>query len=206
MVFLILPEPMKNPNITYICVYCSSSDGVENKYKSLARNLGRILGQTGYNLIFGGCKVGLMGEVARGVHKSGKKVIGVIPQRIFDREIQYEACNEMIVTDSMNKRKQIMINKSDGFIILPGGFGTLEELFEILTLKQLGYETKPIVIINKYGYYNELFGFFEKIYNEKFAKRTFQNIFKIVENIAEAMDYLLNYEEKEIPSKWFGTN
>ncbi len=177
-----------------ICVFCSSSDKVDSIYFNEAEELGRLMAVKGYHLVYGGAEVGLMGALARSVHAYKGKVIGVIPDKLKDKEVAYEGADELIVTDDMRVRKTIMEQRSDAFIVLPGGYGTLEEIFEILTLKLLRYHNKPVVIVNTNGFYEHLIKLLDHIIAEQFAKPSSLQHFKIVPDVnkaVEAIDKLL---------------
>ena len=146
--------------------------------------------------------VGLMGETAKGIHQESGKVIGVIPEVLNKPGIVYSLCDELVVTETLRERKAIMDERSAGFIALPGGFGTLEELLEIITLKQLQYHNKPIVILNIQGFYDGLIEVFEKIIELKFAKNDCRQLYFVTEDVGEALDYIENYVPQECSSKW----
>lgn len=186
-----------------ICVFASSSDAVNRDYFDAARELGRFIGERGYTLVYGGTNVGLMGEIAVSVQDNGGKVIGVIPWFIRDEGISNSSADQLIVTADMYERKRVMEEMSDAFFALPGGFGTLEEIFEVLTLKQLKRHNKPIVFYNTRRFYDTLFDFFERIYDEKFAKQTYKETYYITSDPQDALSYLENYSPSEIPDKWF---
>ena len=131
-----------------ICVFCASSSAVAEVYVDVARRLGRRLAERGDRLVYGGGNIGLMGTLATACHERGGYIVGVIPESLKDKELAYEAADELIVTQDMRGRKTIMEKNADAFIALPGGFGTLEELLEIITLRQLHYHDKPVVILN----------------------------------------------------------
>ncbi len=185
-----------------ICVYASASDNVDNKYFTIAENIGRLLAREGYNLVFGGGTVGLMGACARGFHKENKKVISVIPEFLKLPGVYYEESDECYVTESMRKRKRIMEDLSEGFVVLPGGFGTYEELMEIITLKQLGRHNKPVVVVNSFGFYNKLNEIFHFLVEEKFTQEKYLSLCYFAENEKVAVEYILNYKEEEIDPKW----
>jgi len=154
-----------------ICVYCSSSDDIADRYPPVAEALGAALADRGHRLIYGGGSVGLMGVLARAVHADGGKVTGVIPEKLKAREgIAYDFADEMIVTDTMAERKEVMYTRADAFIVLPGGYGTLEEFLEVLTLRQLGYHNRPIALVNTDGFYDPLLHFFDQLYAAHFAR------------------------------------
>ena len=174
-----------------ICVYCSSSDLLDDIYYQEARQLGRHIATQGYGLVYGGGNVGLMGVVARSVHENDGYVYGVIPRALKEREgVAYEIADELIVTDSLRERKYLMYEKSQAFITLPGGIGTLEELLETLTLKQLGYHTAPMVIVNTNGFYDALLTLFDQFFEKRFVKPSFPELLTVVGSVDEAMDLI----------------
>jgi len=186
-----------------ICVYCSSSSAVSQEYYREAYNLGQCLGENNYTLVYGGVSVGLMGEVAHSVYINGGKIISVIPEAIKNRGITYDKADYIIYTKNLRERKAVMEYQSEAFIALPGGFGTLEEVMEILTLKQLQVHNKPVIFINTNGFYDRLLGFFDTIYRESFAKSIFQNLYSIVPDAESAIRVLENYEPTELETKWY---
>jgi len=188
-----------------ICVYTSSSDGLDKVFYDEAENLARIFLKEKFKLIYGGAKVGMMGRMAKIIMGNAGKVIGVIPELIFNHNIGEESI-ELIVTEDMKSRKAKMAELSDAFIALPGGFGTLEELAEILTLKQLQYHQKPIVIINTSGFYNKLLEFFEVFFTNNFAKSDYKKLYYVARNSDEAIEYIKTYQPPAIESKWFKAN
>ncbi|MEM7032789.1 MAG: TIGR00730 family Rossman fold protein [Chloroflexota bacterium] len=186
----------------HICVYCSSSNSVAPVYFEVARQLGVLLAQQGWRLVYGGGDVGLMGALARTLHDNGGYVIGVIPQSLREKEVGYDACDELIVTTTMRERKAIMEDKADAFIVLPGGFGTLEELLEMLTAKQLKFHQKPIVIVNIAQFYDALLAMFEQMFAAKFARLEDQHLYTVTQNASDAITYIENYTPPDIPDKW----
>lgn len=173
-----------------ICVYCASSDNLPASYFGAARALGRGMAERGWPLVYGGGSVGLMGALAAEVHTGGGTVIGVIPQMLLDREVAYVRSDELVVTTTLRQRKQIMDDRAEAFIALPGGFGTLEELLEIMTLRQLGYHNKPIIIVNVGGYFDALLAQFERIFAEGFAHDRSRGLFAVVADSQAALDLL----------------
>ncbi len=173
-----------------ICVYCSSSNDIDRKYFDTARELGIALGQRGDTLIYGGGSVGLMGEVARSCHGHGGKVVGVIPESLKTAEIAYHQADELIVTETMSERKTLMFTRGDAFVILPGGFGTLEELAEVIVLRVLKYQDRPIIILNCHGFYDRLVDLFEHFIDQKFAKSRHRELYSVVETVDQAMELL----------------
>ena len=153
-----------------LCVYCSSSDRLDPKYYAAAEELGRALVAQGWGLVYGGSKNGLMGAVARGTKAAGGRVVGVIPEFMKARELAFAEADELVTVVTMRERKLLMETRADGFVVLPGGFGTLEEIMEILTLRQLDVVKKPCVFLNQDGFYDPLFALFETMLREKFFK------------------------------------
>ncbi|MDF1546948.1 MAG: TIGR00730 family Rossman fold protein [Bacteroidales bacterium] len=189
-----------------ICVFCSSSDVVADIFKQEAKNLGNLLLNESISLIYGGAKVGMMGILAKTIIEGKGHVIGVIPELIHQHRLAEEAVSELIITEDMKSRKAKMAELSDAFIALPGGFGTLEELVEVITLKQLGYHQKPIVIINTSGFYDKLVALFEMYYDTKFAKGEYRQLYYFADNPEDAINYLKNYNHQELlVNKWYET-
>ena len=186
-----------------ICVYCSSSDAVAPVFFEAADTLGRLIAQRGDTLIYGGAAIGLMGALARAVKAGGGRVIGVMPQRLAAEPITFAEADEFVVTRDMRERKARMEALADAFLVLPGGFGTLEELTEILTLRQLREHTKPVVLLNIEGFYEPLIALFEHYYREGFAK-PWRDLYAVSENVEDAITYLDAYEPVLPPRKWIG--
>ncbi|MFZ5989641.1 MAG: TIGR00730 family Rossman fold protein [Bacillota bacterium] len=185
-----------------ICVYSSSSCAIDRIYFDTAYKLGREIAKRGDTFLYGAGMIGLMGAVAKSVHQNNGKVIGIIPEALNVEGVVYENCDELVVTPGMRERKALMDERSDAFIALPGGYGTLEELLEIITLKQLRYHNKPIIIININGFYNSLLEQFEKIVREQFAKEECKNLYFVTEDVLEALDYIDSYKPCEFEQKW----
>lgn len=185
-----------------IAVYCGSSSGADAIYGKEAYELGRLLAKRQLTLVYGGGNVGIMGRVADGVLDENGKVIGVIPAFLQEKELAHKRATEMIVTATMHERKEKMSRLGDGFIAMPGGFGTLEELFEVLTWGQLGLHRKPIGFLNTQGYFNTLLQFVEEMIEKKFLKSEYRSLF-IVE---EKPEDLLRQMAVFVPcanEKWF---
>lgn len=186
-----------------IAVYCSSSERVATEYAAEARTLGRLIGEGGHSLVYGGCAVGLMGEVARGAKEARANVLGVIPETIHSRGLAYDGCDELMVTPSMHERKFAMEERADAYVALPGGFGTLEEFVQVLTLKSLHYHAKPIVLINLAGFYDPLLHLFNHFVEHRFARTEINELYKVVAHAGEVIPYLEHYcPPAELP-KWF---
>jgi len=152
----------------HLCVYCGSNAGASPVYAEQARALGTRLAKDGLRLIYGGGNVGLMGILANAVLEAGGEVIGVIPGQLVEWEVAHQGLTELVVVDSMHQRKQRMFELSDGFIALPGGFGTLDEMFEMLTWRQLGLGHKPCAFLDVGGFWQPLFAMLDKMVNERF--------------------------------------
>jgi cytokinin riboside 5'-monophosphate phosphoribohydrolase len=187
-----------------LCVYCSSSDAVAPIYFETAEEVGARLARQGYTLIYGGGRIGLMGALARAVHQNGGRVIGIIPEFLRSKGLAYEAADELVITRDLRERKATMEARADGFVTLPGGFGTLEEALEIITLKQLGQHAKPIVIVNTQDFYTPLLQLMERIYQERFAKPEYRQLYHFASDVGEVFSYLATYQPASISvTKWF---
>ncbi len=186
-----------------ICVFASSSNGINDHYFEEAKKLGELIGKSGHALVNGGANVGLMEATTIAARKTGTKTIGIIPEKMKERSLVSDHSHEVIITDNMHQRKSEMREISDAFIALPGGFGTLEEILEVITLKQLSYHSKAIVFINTNNFFEHLFLQFEKSYTESFAKLSYKDLYFVANNSEEAMEYILSYNPKEVDSKWF---
>lgn len=179
-----------------ICMYGASSTDLEQIYYDAAEHLGRRIAARGHGLVFGGGAQGLMGAIARGQAAGGGYIVGIAP-RFFDKPgILYKECSEFIFTETMRERKQLMESRSDAFIMTPGGIGTYEEFFEILTLKQLGQLNKPIAVFNVNGYYDLLRRLLEDTVSKGFMKASCLDIFGIFDDADELLDYI----ERELKS------
>lgn len=145
-----------------LCVYCGSRDGLDPAHLASAREVGRQIAERGWQLVYGGGSTGLMGAVADAAIAAGAKVIGVIPEKLMQREMGHGGVTELQVVDNMHERKHAMAMQADAFIALPGGIGTMEEIFEVWTWRQLGYHRKPLALLNVAGYYDELLRFIDR--------------------------------------------
>jgi len=186
-----------------ICIYCSSSDAVDLVYFQAAKELAALVAAGNHTLVYGGGNVGLMGEIAKTAQSFGGKVIGIIPEGIKNMGVAYEVADEFIVTKDLRERKSLMEIYSDAFIALPGGFGTLEEILEMITLKQLNFHNKPLVFLNINNFYNPLFEMFEYFYKSSFAKPGCKNLYYIASDPKSAIKYIEEYVPEEIPEKVF---
>lgn len=183
--------------IKNICIFASSSSTIESIYFKEAYNLGIEIANNGYNIIYGGSNLGLMGEVTNAARLRGSEITGVMPQKLYDLGIHPGECSKFILTKGMRERKAKMDEISDAIIAIAGGFGTLEELSEMLVQKQLGYNNKPIVILNTNNYYKNLINFFNDIISENFAPKITESIYYIANTPKEAINYIKNYKYEE---------
>lgn len=185
-----------------ICVYCSSSGAIPEHYNEAARELGRLIGERGHTLVYGGCTVGAMGELARAVHAAGGQVMGIVPRAFMERGIAYFQADELILTATMAERKAEMERLAEAFIVLPGGFGTLDELFQTLTLKQLGQVDGAVVLLNVAGFYDGLLAHLERLYSERLARAEHRTSYYVASSAREALDYAESNRETPLPPKW----
>lgn len=184
------PKLYPNHNKKALCVFCSSSELIDDIYKQQASQLGAMIAKKGYDLVHGGGKVGLMGIIASKVQENGGKVTGILPESLNLEGIASDTDDEIIITKDMPDRKAEMRKRSLAFIILPGGFGTLEEFFETITLKQLNYIKKPIVLLNINHYFDELILFLNKAVELKFISEKDRQLIFITDNCEEALNYI----------------
>ncbi len=186
-----------------ICVYCGSSPGLRPEYIAAARFLAEELLARNIGLIYGGAHVGIMGEIADTVLSGGGDVTGIIPKALVDQEVSHKGLTELIIVDSMHERKAMMADLSDGFIALPGGLGTVEELFEVLTWAQLGFHKKPCGLLNASGYYDHLSAFLDHSVSEGFVKDAHRSMLMVEENPITLLDRFATYEPPRV-NKWIG--
>lgn len=178
-----------------ICVYGASSEVIDKEFIADGEKLGREMAKRDIGLVFGAGANGLMGAAARGVKSGGGEIIGVVPRFFNVDGILFDGCDELIRTDTMRERKQIMEDRADAFIMTPGGIGTYEEFFEILTLKQLGRHNKPIAVLNTNGFYDNLLKFLKNAAEKKFMKKECLNLYSVFTDVGEMLDYIENYSE-----------
>ena len=155
------------PNFS-LCVYCGSRPGLDPQHLAVARTVGSWIGRHGGQLVYGGGRAGLMGEVAQATLKAGGRVVGIIPKALVEKEWAMHDCSELHIVDTMHDRKRMMAERADAFVALPGGIGTFEELFEVWTWRQLGYHDKPVGILNVGGYYDGLLSFLSTAVTQQF--------------------------------------
>jgi hypothetical protein len=189
--------------IQSLCVFCGSSGAVAREYFDAATELGALLARRQMTLVYGGGNIGLMGAVATAVKAGGGRVLGVIPQFMRDKGLAFEDADELIVTRDLRDRKAIMEARADAFCALPGGFGTLEEVLEMLTLKQLEQHLKPIVFLNTEGFFDPLLSVFESFYFRCFAKPRYREFYFAAHAPGEVFAYLESYRPPRPTAKWF---
>jgi len=171
-----------------VVVFCGSAMGAQVQYKEAARDLGKALAVHGVTVIYGGAKIGLMGAVADACLSAGGKVVGVIPQFLKKKEVVHEGLTELVTVETMHERKRIMIDKSEGCITLPGGYGTLEELFELLTDQQLGQYHYPIYLLNTGGYYDAMLRQLDHMVQEGLLKLPNRKNLLVYDKVADLME------------------
>ena len=176
--------------IEALCVYCGSSKGKDPRHAALARTLGGEIAARGITLVYGAGGIGLMTEVADAVLAAGGRVVGVIPSHLARAEVQHGGLSETILVDSMHQRKEIMFKRADAFAVLPGGLGTLDEFFEILTWRQIGLHDKPVVILESDGYWAPLRALLDAVVVEGFAPPNAHGLYHVAESVAELFDVL----------------
>jgi hypothetical protein len=174
----------------HIGVFCSSSNAIDDSFSSIAETLGAGIARRGHTLVYGGGDVGLMGAAARSATEAGGAVVGVIPEKLESREGLYTLADELIITDTMSERKQTIYDRSDAFVVLPGGYGTLEELMEIMTLRNLGYHGDPIILVNANGFFDTLLAFFDDLYTTHFARERAEDVLDVVPSAEAAVERL----------------
>lgn len=185
-----------------IAVFCASSNRIAPQFFEAARSLGTWIGKSGNKLVYGGTNVGLMNEVALATFENGGEVMGIIPRCIQERGISAASFCQLVVAEDMKERKHLLRENADAFVALPGGWGTLEEITEVITLKQLGIHHKPIVFLNTSGFYETFFRFIEDIRAEGFISGSYDHLYTVVNTAEEALDYIQNYRPSEIELKY----
>ena len=188
--------------IKSICVFCGSSPGALTEYSSAARELGRLMGLQGLTLVYGGSNIGLMRVIADACMAKGGHVIGVMPHGLIDREVAYRDLKEFHVVASMSERKEKMAALSDAFIAMPGGLGTLDEIFEAMSWNQLEIMDKPIALLNTAGFYNDLVKFLDHVTHQKFVRPEHRNNLIVNDDPARLIAEIHNHVNLKVDSKW----
>ncbi len=187
--------------MTRICVFCGSSMGNKDEYRLAAKQVGEYFVENGIELVYGGANVGLMKIIADVVLQGGVKVVGIMPHMLIEKEVVHKDITQLISVETMAERKEIMIEFSDGFVAMPGGFGTLDELAEILTHNQLRIVDKPVGILNVDGYFDSLLQFFDTGASSGFVRQEHRDNIIVASNIAELVEKMNNYKPV-IMTKW----
>lgn len=177
-----------------VTVYCSSSGALEPHFSRGARDLGHAIADRGIALVYGGGSIGLMGECARAAKERGGTVVGIITRKLLDLEQGWKGCDELIVVDTMQQRRRLLMDRADGFVVLPGGLGTYEEFFEVLVARQLGDHHKPIAVVNHDGYYDPLLAMIEHGIEHRFVRPAVRSVLSVVKDGRSAVEQLLAHE------------
>jgi uncharacterized protein (TIGR00730 family) len=183
-----------------VCVFCGSRFGNDPQYTLVAQELGKLIGINGLRLVYGAGDVGLMGEIAKATQENGGKILGVIPNHLLKLEVAKTDLDTFIVTENMHERKKVMFSNSDIIVVMPGGVGTLEEFFEVLTWKQLGLHTKDIILLNVEGFWNNLVGLIEGLVESKFANKKILSQFIVVNSVKELTTIILEKPSNQKPT------
>lgn len=176
-----------------ICVFCSASGGIDKSYYESAEVLGKLMVENNFSLVYGGSSLGLMGHISKVIKENGGYSIGVMPEKLYNMLKHEGNCSEFHVSAGMRERKAKMDELSDGVIALAGGFGTLEEVSEMIVQKILGYNSKPIVFLNTNGFYDTLIKFFDEIIEKDFAQKSAKDVYYLAQTPEDAINYLKNY-------------
>ncbi|TBW26747.1 TIGR00730 family Rossman fold protein [Gramella sp. KN1008] len=198
-----MSQPLNN--IHNLAVFCASSDGNDTEIYKTAYDIGKIIAHNNIRLVYGGSKLGLMGQVAKGVMDHDGKVTGVIPDFLKTKEVVHDGLDRLITTNDMHERKLTMNELSDGFVALPGGFGTFEELFEIVTWAQLGLHRKPIGLLNIGGFYDDLVSMLHKMTSKGLLKQDNLDILLVYDDFEQLLEEMRRFEPKPVP-KWMNKN
>ncbi|MFO1059787.1 MAG: TIGR00730 family Rossman fold protein [Dongiaceae bacterium] len=185
--------------LTSLCVYCGAALGTNPGHRAAARRLGQMMAARGVGLIYGGAQIGLMGALADAVTEGGGKVTGIIPKHLDQREVGHRGVTELLIVDSMHTRKRMMFDMADAFAILPGGLGTLDETFEMLTWRQLRLHDKPIILVDLDGYWQPLIALVDHAIAEGFAPPPVRRLFTVVPAIEAVLDAIEAQPEPAVP-------
>ncbi len=187
------------PEVRSICVFCGSSGRVAERWRDAASRLGRLMGEKGITLVYGGGRVGLMGLCADAALSAGGRVVGVIPRILHEVEVAHQSLTELHVTETMHERKKLMFDRSDAFVVLPGGIGTLDETFEIVTWRQLRLHDKPIVVVDDGGYWRPFSAMIDHIIATGFATERTRQLFQVVDGVEAALAALAHAPPPAVP-------
>jgi uncharacterized protein (TIGR00730 family) len=186
--------------IKSVCVYCGASNGASENFLKIATDVGRALGENGIRLVYGGGGIGLMGAVADAALAAGGEVIGIIPEHLQNAELGHRGLTELKIVDSMHTRKRMMFDLSQAFVILPGGMGTLDETFEIITWRQLGMHDKPIILVNHDDYWDPFLDLVDHVIDSGFARQAARQLFSVVGGVGRLLDMLEASPQTREPS------
>lgn len=173
-----------------VCVYCGSRDGADPAYAAAAESLGRALAAEDWRLVYGAGDIGLMGRVARSAQESGGRTFGVIPKHLLDIEVGKRDLSTFVVTETMHERKKVMLMNADAVVLLPGGAGSLDEFFEVLTWAQLGLHAKPVILLNAAHYWDPLLALLDHVIDQGFAEATLRNFWDVADSVEDAVAVL----------------
>lgn len=194
-----LPEAGRGAPSSTLCVYCGAGLGANLRHRQAARRLGRLMAENGVRLIYGGARIGLMGMLADAVIEAGGAAMGIIPQHLDAREVGHRGITELRIVESMHERKNLMFELSDAFAILPGGFGTLDETFEMITWRQLGLHDKPILLVNLDGYWDPLLRLIDHVIAEGFAHPDSRRLYTVVNGIEGVIATMRRLPQPALP-------
>jgi len=184
-----------------LCVYCGANEGGDPEHRNAAIKFGKTMAEQDIGLVFGGGRIGLMGVIADTVMDAGGKVTGVIPEHLHDVEVGHEGLTELHIVDSMHTRKQLMFDLSDAFVVLPGGLGTLDETFEIITWRQLGLHDKPVILVDNNGYWQPFNQLVQHVIDNGFARASSTDLFTIVNSTDDIIPTIRAAPEQQISPK-----
>ena len=199
-----MPSDLVPRQLSAVCVFCGSSAGVDGAYADAARDLGRLLARRGVALVYGGARGGVMGAIADATLDDGGRVVGIMPRPLWSREVGHTGLTELLVVDTMHERKALMAERSDAFVALPGGAGTLEELFEVWTWGQLGIHTKPVGLLNVGGFFDPLLAMVEHLVTQGFLRPAHRAMLLVEEQPDRLLARLAAYEAPAV-TKWLTT-
>jgi uncharacterized protein (TIGR00730 family) len=199
---LVTTEPTEDRTVSSVCVYCASSTGTNPAIVDATRELGALLASEGIELVYGGGAVGLMGQLADTVLAAGGRVTGIMPTGLFPREVGHRGLSEFVEVESMHERKARMADAADGFIALPGGIGTLEELFEMFTWLQLGFHDKPVGILDVDGFFAQLLGFLDDLVTRGFLHRAHRESLLVDEDPGRLMERMAVFTSPQLGRWW----
>lgn len=181
---------MTNSPIKRLCVFCGSANGNSPRYLQQAKAIGHIMAENGVSLVYGGAMVGVMGELADAVMAQGQEVIGVIPECLIEKEVANYKASKLHTVATMHDRKKMMYDFSDAFLVLPGGMGTLDEMFEILTWSQLKLHSKPVYLLNEFGFYDSLLNYLQHSHDQGFIRAEHKNLLRVLNTQEDVRDIL----------------